>query len=231
MIWWHGVSSDDVRLIVERYPARPFPSRKTEIIPIPGRNGDHIEQQDAFENYIQPYEVYLSGEFHGSLPAVARAAARWLLVKGYQRLEDSYDRDIYRLAYVRGGQTFESYLNEFGRATIEFNCDPRRFLKSGDVPRALLNGSTLLNPTGFDALPIVTTHGSGAGTLTIGGRTLSLSDVNEAVIDCELQQVYRGTENLNSTASGSFFVLDDSAAVSWTGEITSVDIRPRWWYA
>lgn len=230
MIWWHGVSSDDVFLIVERYPARPMPARKGEAVPIPGRNGAHIEQQDAFENYIQPYEVYLSGEFHGHLPAVARAAARWLLVKGYQRLEDSYNLNEFRLAYVMGGQTFQSYLNEFGRAMIEFSCDPRRFLKNGDVPRPLVRGSTLLNPTGETALPILTLHGSGAGTLTLGGSTLTIPDVNETVIDCELKQIYRAGASLNGSSSGAFFALGDEAAVNWTGGITSVDIRPRWWY-
>lgn len=230
MIWWHGVSSDDVHLIVERYPSRPLPARKMEAISVPGRNGDHILQQDAFENYIQPYEVYLSGEFHGHLPAVARAAARWLMVKGYQRLEDSYNLDEFRLAFVQGGHRFESYLNEFGRATIEFNCDPRRFLKEGDLPRALTSGAVLLNPTGFEALPILTLRGSGSGTLTIGGNTLTIPNVNGTVVDCELKQIYRGTTSLNGTSSGTFPVLGESSAVSWSGGITGVEIRPRWWY-
>ena len=230
MIWWHGVSSDDVHLIVERFPSRPLPRRKGESVPIPGRNGDYLEMQDAYENYIQPYAVYLSGEVHGHLPAVARAAARWLMVRGYQRLEDSYNLDEFRLAAVWGGHSFESCLNEFGRAEIEFNCDPRRFLKEGDIARPLSKGSTLLNPTGETALPILTLHGSGSGTLTIGGLTLSISNVNETTVDCELKQIYRGSTSLNSSSSGAFFALGDSAEVTWTGGITSVDIRPRWWY-
>lgn len=230
MIWWHGVSSDDVHLIVERYPERPMPARKMEAIPIPGRNGDHIEQQDAFDNYIQPYEVYLSGEFHGHLPTVARAAARWLLVKGYQRLEDSYNLDEFRLAYVQGGQRFASYLNEFGRAVIEFNCDPRRFLQEGDVARPLQQGSTLLNPTGETALPILTLHGAGAGTLTLGEHTLEISDVDGTVIDCELRQIYRAGASINGSCSGTFFALGESSGASWTGGIEAVEIRPRWWY-
>lgn len=230
MIWWHGVSSDDVHLVVERYPARPTPARKGEAVSIPGRNGDYLELQDAFENYIQPYEVYLSGEFHGHLPAVARAAARWLLVKGYQRLEDSYNLEEFRLAYVRGGQTFESFLNEFGRATIEFNCDPRRFLKTGDVARPLIAGSVLYNPTGQTALPLIKLHGAGAGTITLGGNTLEISNVDETTVDCELRQIHRNGASINGSCSGTFFALGGESAVSWSGGIVSADIRPRWWY-
>lgn len=230
MIWWHGVASDDVHLIVERFPERPVAARKMSAVSIPGRNGDHIEQQDAFENVIQPYEVYLSGEFYGHLPTVSRAAARWLMVKGYQRLEDSYDMDVFRLAYIQGGERFENVLNEFGRATIEFNCKPQRFLKHGDLFRPASNGQRFINPTGFIALPQLLTHGSGAGALSLGGRTMTLSDVNETMIDCETCQVCRGTENLNDTASGAFFRLEDLADIAWTGGITGVEIRPRWWH-
>ena len=229
MIWWHGVSSDDVHLIVERYPARTVAARKVATVSIPGRNGDYIEQQDAFENVIQPYEVYLSGEFHGHLPTVSRSAAQWLMVKGYQRLEDSYDLDVFRFAHVQGGQSFESYLNEFGRATIEFNCKPQRFLKVGDLFRAVTNGQTLINPTAFTALPQLLLHGEGGGTVSVEERSLTLSDVNETMIDCETCQVYRGLENLNGTTSGRFFRLDSTAKISWAGGITGVEIRPRWW--
>ena len=77
MIFWNGKSSDDVRVIVERYPNRMIPARKIETISVPGRNGDLLIVQDAWENYTQSYDIYISAE-REKLPLMAHAAARWL---------------------------------------------------------------------------------------------------------------------------------------------------------
>lgn len=233
MIFWHGISSDDVNLIVEHYPARPIPKRKTEVFSIPGRSGDIIQTEDAWENVIQPYDIYLSAEEPG-LPIVARKAIEWLMVPGYQRLEDSYDPDIFRLAAFTGGQELENILNMFGRATIEFNCKPQRYLVSGARFLKLSNGGSLVNPTGYTALPTFRVYGSGAGVLTVGSYSLSLSDCDSIALDCEEEEAFRfvpnlGT-NLNSTVSGDYPRLSaGSSKISWSGGIRAVDVAPRWY--
>ena len=62
MIWWHGVSGDDVGVVVERYPDVIIPNRKQEKISVPGRSGDLLIQQDAFENVRQSYDIYISAD-------------------------------------------------------------------------------------------------------------------------------------------------------------------------
>ena len=89
MIWWHGISSDDVNVIVEHCPDVIFPSRKQEKISVVGRNGDLLIEQDAYENVMQRYDIYVSAE-KPRLPTISHTVAEWLMVKGYQRLEDSY---------------------------------------------------------------------------------------------------------------------------------------------
>lgn len=229
MIWFHGQSSDDLHLIVERYPERPVPRRKTDSVSVPGRSGDLLFPQEAFENVIQPYEVYISGEFNGKLPNVARHVMDWLMVPGYQRLEDSYDLEVYRLATFEGGTNFENTFNLFGRGTIEFNCKPQRFLKSGAIPRQITNGQTLVNPTICTALPLIVVSGSGAGTLRVGDNVLRLLDCNEVTLDSEIQDAYRGVENMNPTVSGEYGTLPaGNTVISWTGGISSVQLTPRW---
>lgn len=231
MIWWHGVSSEDVHLRVERLPARPIPERKGSSQSVEGRNGDLIDLQDAWANYIQPYEVYLSGEFHGGMQLVAREAVRWLMVKGYQRLEDSYDLGIFRLAYVKSGGSIANTQNSFGRTTIEFNCKPQRFLREGAVERQAPSGTVLLNPTGYIARPRIVVHGAGSGTLTVGGSTMTLADCNGVTIDCENQDVFRGITNLNSTVSGPFPLLGEGETeITWKGGITGLTIKPMWFF-
>ena len=229
MIWWHGISSDDVRVIVERCPNVIVPNRKQEKISVPGRSGDLLIQQDAFENVRQEYDIYISAEFQ-RLPTIAHKVAEWLCVKGYQRLEDSYWLDTFRLASFQGGIDIANVLNRFGRVTVEFDCKPQRFYKSGDFFLNITNGQKLHNPSPFTAKPLIVVQGSGAGTISDGTHTLTLSNCDNLTIDCDIMQIYQGTTNRNSYGSGSFpEFAEGETTITMTGGITSMKLKPRWW--
>lgn len=231
-IVWAGQNSDDLRVVVERCPAQPRPRRRQEAQTIPGRNGDLLFVEDAYDNYIQPYEIYLSAE-QLCLPRAARAVAQWICApRGYQRLEDSYEPDVFRMAYYAGPLELSNILNRFGRATIEFNCKPQRYLKSGERAIALAqSGAKVYNP-GMTALPLITVYGSGAGTLTAGGRTVHLKSIDEyLVLDSDTQNAYKGMLNKNSTISAPEFPVlpPGESTVTWTGGVQRVEVVPRWW--
>ena len=233
MIFWAGRSSDDVHVVVERYPSVELAGRKLDTQSVPGRNGDLLFPQNAYQNYVQAYEIYVSAE-RIRLPRAMREVANWLCgPAGYQKLEDSYDVETYRRAYFAGPLDVESILHRFGRATIEFNCQPQRFLRAGDVSVQAAQGQALLNPTAFAALPLITVTGTGAGTLTVGDVTVTINSMPRGVIvlDSDTQNAYYGAFNLNSTISAPEFptLLAGESAVRWTGGITSVEIIPRWW--
>ena len=233
MIFWNGKSSDDLHVIVEHYPERIYPARKLECISIPGRNGDIVRAEDSFENYTQPYDIYVSGEFHGGLPALARRIGAWLMApEGYCKLIDSYDVNCFRYAYFQGPVNFENIFNNFGRATIEFNCQPCRFLIDGQNPVHFTGTGKMINSHGFAARPQITVTGSGKGTVTVGGRTVTLSKITSGMIlDSLTQNAYLGSSNLNGDISAAEFpvLLPGESAISFTGGVTALDIIPRWW--
>lgn len=233
MIFWAGKSSDDVHVIVERYPSITLAARKLETQAVPGRNGDLLFAQNAYQNYIQRYEIYVSAECR-RLPRAMRDVAAWLCgPSGYQKLEDSYDVDTYRKAYFAGPLDVESVLHRFGRAGIEFSCQPQRFLRIGDEPIRAVNGQMLRNPTPFTALPRITVTGTGAGTLTVGDVTVTINGMprGAVVFDSDTQNAYYGAYNLNSTISAPEFptLPAGETVVRWTGGIAGVEIIPRWW--
>ena len=229
MIWWHGKSSDDVGVIVEHSPEITIPTRKRDKISIQGRSGDLLMEQDAYENYTQTYEIYISAE-RPRLTTISHTIAEWLMVKGYQRLEDSYWLDTFRLATYIGGTNIENVLNRFGRASIEFDCKPQRYYKSGEIAISVENGQSLYNLSPFTAKPLITVNGSGNGAISDGVHTLTLTDCNGITIDCDILQLFKGTENKNSVGSGSFLELGaGETEISWSGGITGVTIIPRWW--
>lgn len=232
MISWAGTNSDTLGVIVEHYPIRVLPERVQTATEIAGRNGALLMVDGNWQNYEQEYEVYISAEKRGLVRA-ARAVAEWLTAPvGYQRLEDSYEPDVYRMAFYEGGQDIESILNRFGRATISFNCKPQRFLKSGEATKSFTAAGSLTNITRFDALPMITVYGSGAGTVTVGGITVTLSAIDEyTVLDCELMDAYKGSVNKNPTVTATEFpkLVPGVNTISFSGGVTSLEIMPRWW--
>lgn len=234
MITWDGITSDSLNCIVERYPTYTVPQRKQSAISVPGRNGDLLLQQQAYSNYIQGYDIYLSGPRNNSkLPDVARAVAAWLNVGGYRKLVDDYTPGSYRMAFFQGPMDLENTFNLYGRTTIEFNCKPQRFLNSGDTAQTIsTSGGTITNPTAFNAKPLITVYGSGAATLQVGEYVCTLSSIDESItLDSDTENAYKGTTNLNSKVTIPDFpeLAPGDNEITWTGGITSVEIIPRWW--
>lgn len=216
---------------VEKYPSYAAPARKTELISISGRNGDIIMAQDAFESYTQEYEVYISAE-QRLLPRVARMVADWIYApKGFAKLEDTYDLDTFRMAAYTGNLDIENVMNRFGRVRLEFLCQPQRWYKTGQYPVQIESGTILKNPSAFVAQPLITVTGNGAGQLIVGDRTVDILSLNgEMVLDCETQNATINGENANMNIRAvEFPVLGQSSTVTWSGDITSVEIVPRWW--
>lgn len=232
MILWAGVSSDDVGVVVEHYPALPRPARRVTAVTVPGRNGELLFDEGTYENYIQPYDIYISAEAQ-KIPFASRAAVDWLYAPtGYQKLQDSYEPDVYRMAYFVGPQDLENILNRFGRATIGFNCKPQRYLNSGQTPVALTAAGSITNPTRYAALPLIKVTGTSAATLSVGGTTVRFLSLNGTVtLDSETQNAYSGVTNLNHTVSAPTYpaLAPGANGVSWAGGITKVEITPRWW--
>ena len=125
---YNGINCESFGMFVEKFPSRPFPTKKVTTYNILGRNGDLIVEHGGYNNVIQEYEVYVNGSGSGLQTNLA-AIARWLLygASGYAKLIDTYDPSIYREARVVGGEEFINSLNRFGKATLQFDCKPQRY--------------------------------------------------------------------------------------------------------
>lgn len=225
-IWFNGKSSDDLHVVVEYFPDFPIPQRKYERTSVAGRNGDIISMQPAFENITKVYKVYINA-MKERLPAVAHSVAEWLLQTDYCRLEDTYEQDYYRMAFFTGGNSIENILNRMGRAELEFTCRPQKWLKSGEYFITPVNGQKLINPTPFTAAPVIKTAGN--GSITIGGKTLTIAGTTGTVtLDCENENAYQNSANLNNKVSGEFPTITGAETISWTG-LSAVSVQPNWW--
>lgn len=223
-------------LKVEKYPNIPAPAKRFETYSVPGRSGDLHIFECSFANISKSYDCYFHADFLVS--EVAHEIKRWLLAnQGYQRLVDAYDGEHYHRATVLNEITFENWMNKYARFTVNFSCDPRAFLLSGDHSLSLEeSGSILTNGFSFPAKPIVTVYGSGSGTLTVGARTVTLLDIGgEIILDSEDMEAYRITngvaESQNRNISAPEFpeLFPGENMISWSGGVERVEIVPRWY--
>ena len=230
VIIFNNKSSADCRIQVAHPPGYAYPERDYTITHIPGRNGDIIQDNGSYKNVERTYEVSFDAP-NEDFATYANAVSAWLhSTTGYARLEDSYEPNYYRMAIYQESNIFENLYNQAGTATIVFECKPQRFLKTGDNDITIQNSLTIMNPTGFEAYPLFKVTGT-SGVLTVNGNSITFSSIDDFVmLDCELQDAYKENINKNSTISGTFPVLKPgSNTISWTGGITSVTMKPRWW--
>lgn len=230
VIIFNNKSSADCRIQVAHPPGYAYPERDYTITHIPGRNGDIIQDNGCYKNVERTYEVSFDAPDE-DFATYANAVSAWLhSTTGYARLEDSYEPNYYRMATYQESNIFENLYNQAGTATIVFECKPQRFLKTGDNIITIQNSLTIMNPTGFEAYPLFKVTGT-SGVLTVNGNSITFSSIDDYVIlDCELQDAYKENINKNSTISGTFPVLKpDSNTIRWTGSISSVTMKPRWW--
>lgn len=240
VITYDGVASTDYGIVVSEAPVFERPNRKQTIIQVPGRNGSVIFPEDAWEDVVRSYNVWLSenvtedsgGDKSGYLVEYVDAYEAFLnSKKGYVRLEDSFEPDIYRLAYYSGGDAFSNEMTQYGRASLRFTCRPERFLKSGETPVSVTNGATLTNPTRFASKPIIHIEASNQTiSVSIGGKTITAEVADYINIDCERMNAYRlPVENKNDKISGSFPTIPSgSNTIGITGTYTKVEITPNY---
>ena len=225
-----GKSSLDFGLRISGESTYNSPRRKFEEVTVAGRNGTLLLDENAFENISVEYPAYTVDD----MPQRVRDFENYMnSFSGYQRLEDTYAPDVYRLAQYKGGLEVKSkgYMNRQGQFNIVFNCKPQRFLKSGEVPQTFTANGNFYNRSNFPSLPLLRIYGSGAGTVGIGSYTITISQIDEYVdIDCELMDAYKGGTNCNANVSfnaDEIKILSGTNGITFTGNITSVILTPR----
>lgn len=226
-----GEASSDYGMVIAEAPAFERGKRKTTVYNVPGRNGSVIVQQDAWEDVPRNYKVWLTLDGKQALNEAVDAVEGWLnSVKGYQRLEDNFEPEIFRLAYYNGGDEFSNMAMMAGEGTIRFTCRAERFYKSGEQAITVTNGTKIYNPTRYTSKPLIHIEGSGTVTVSIGGNTISASVTDYINIDSDTMNAYRlPAENKNGDISGSFPVIPAGAqTIGITGTTTKVTVVPRW---
>lgn len=207
------------------------PERNVQTQEVAGRNGNLLFDMGNFRNITIKYPAAIKTDMPSRIRDFLNFAGSQV---GYQRLEDTYHPYEYRMARFQSKLSIDSagYMNRSGQFTLEFDCKPQRFLKSGEDPIDFTAAGILYNRTEFEAKPLLRVFGSGAGSVGIGSQTITISAINEYVdIDCEIMDAYKGAVNCNGNVSftDDIVLKPGNNNIAKSGNITRVRITPRWW--
>ena len=227
--WLDGKCCGDYGIRLQGPVEFESPTPKISTVSIPGRNGDLHFYEGAYNNVAGSVECFV---LHRNVEQILPEISKWLLLKaGYRRLETSDELNCYRLARITNGPEIGVRMRILAPFSIEFDCHPQKFFKSGEHPLFFDSATSLYN-SNFPALPLIKINGTGAGNLYVGEYTVKILELEDYImLDSNLQDAYRDTQNKNNTiATEAFPVLKPGeSTISWDGGIESIEITPRWW--
>lgn len=232
--WFHFNnlnSYDDLQAVVTSKTPYSAPAPDITMQTIPGRSGDLIIDNGRYKNVDVSYTCAIVTTEEFCRAARRIRAALLSQGNGYKRLFDSYDADYFRLATIEKAVTITQNGIHDGALSVTFNCKPFQYSHAGQRVITLTGGGKIVNYEKFPALPYIKIIGNGAVTLNVNGVEFPISEVNEYVeIDSESMNTYKGAENKNATAANliypSFSAGENS--IGWTGDVSAVQIIPRW---
>lgn len=186
-----GVKSSDYGIYISGEGVFNAPERDVEVINIPGRDGAYILDRGNFKNIQVAYPAFNQessmDDFITAVDAFRNALSS---LRGYQRLSDTFHPDEYRMAALVNGIEVKPvlYNDSTSKFNLVFNCKPQRFLKSGELPVSISSGDEIINPTLFDAKPLIKFNAGGNGTITIGDKVVTVLNAEVGNVDLSLSR-------------------------------------------
>ena len=229
--YFNGCLASDLGIRLQGPMTFSAPKPRVTTYTVPGRNGDLTYTENAFENITGKASCF---SLQRNVDLTLLGLGPWMFSEGgYKRLETTEEPEIYRMAYVSNPHNTEIRMRLLAPFEIEFSCMPQRFYKGGEQKIDLKSGDVLHN-IGMTALPLLELTGTGAGTMSVGSVTVSISEIGGALtIDCATQNAYSGTLNKNGVLTLSNRVYPSlppgDTPITWSGGITAVTCTPRWW--
>lgn len=173
-----GVNSADFGIYISGEGVFNAPKRDVEMITIPGRNGAFALDNGRFENIEVTYPAFNHepNDYDTFAQRLSDFRNAICAQRGYQRLEDTFHPDEYRMAAYIGGLDIKPIkYNTASEFDITFDCKPQRWLKDGETAITMASGDTLTNPTLFESSPFL--EAEGEGSINFNGYEIDLDGV------------------------------------------------------
>lgn len=223
---WNDTDCRQYGIHVTEQPPVTIPAERSTQTNVPGRPGSltQLEGDDVYDDLLLTATCFISD------PAQIPAIAAWL--KGSGTVTFANRTGGYYKARIANQIPFEKVLrgNPHCAFSVNFRCFPFWYQEDAASITVNTSGTIVTNPGSVYAEPILTVYGSGDITLMVGTTIVELEDISGSILlDCALKEAYLGNALMNDHMTGEFPVLKPGAnAVSWSGTVTKVEIKPNW---
>lgn len=223
---FNGLRCTAFGIHVSEQPPITLPSERVSFTDVPGRSGSltTLEGDYVYEDLLLTATCFVK-----DMERIDEIAS---YLKGSGTVTFANRQDGFYYGRIVNQIPFEKILrgNPHRSFSVNFRCKPFFYLNDVQPITLTSSGTFITNPGSVPSEPVVTVTGSGEITLMVGMSIVELSDMNGSItLDSELQEAYHGSTSLNNRMSGDFPVLlPGQNAVSWTGNVTRVEIQPNW---
>lgn len=225
---WRGARCTAYGVHVLEQPPLSMPSERATFIDVPGRSGSltTLQGDDVYDDLLLTAQCMISD------PARIPKLCAWL--KGSGKVTFANRQGGFYNARIVNQIAFEKILrgNPHRSFAVNFRCKPFWYAE-GITPITLTTSGTFItNPGNVGSEPVITVYGSGDITLMVGMTITELFGISGSItLDTPLMEAYAGITSANSHMSGDFpILLPGTNAVSWSGYVTKIELRPNWRY-
>lgn len=222
---WSGIRCTQYGIHVLEQPPVTIPSERVTFTDVPGRSGSltQLEGDDVYD------DIVLTATCQIADPSRIPEIAAWL--RGSGTVTFANRQGGYYHAHVVNQIPFEKILrgNPHRSFAINFRCKPFWYLSDVEPITLTTSGTFITNPGSVASEPVITVYGSGEITLMVGMTITELEITDKITLDTPLMEAYSGSTSMNSCMSGDFpSLLPGKNAVSWSGNVSRVEIQPNW---
>ena len=222
---WNGVRCTQYGIHVLEQPPVTIPSERVTFTDVPGRSGSltQLEGDDVYDDMVLTATCLIAD------PSRIPEIAAWL--RGSGTVTFANRQGGFYHARVVNQIPFEKILrgNPHRSFAINFRCKPFWYLSDVGLITLTTSGTFITNPGSVASEPVIAVYGYGEITLMVGMTITELEITDKNTLDTPLMEAYSGSTSMNSCMSGDFpSLLPGKNAVSWSGNVSRVEIQPNW---
>lgn len=219
-------NSREMKVVVTQLPAITGAESRGEWLDIAGRHGSAFVSDNAMNAVDMSVSLYVYPE------ADPNAVIEWLSGEGDLRFNDW--GWFWKAARTAAFTMTPCTMNDGWYASVTFKVQPHRYLWPEAADIVLTSPTVLQNPCSGESAPIITVNGSGDIDLMVGSSTVMIDGLNGNIeIDCDSKTAFINGDMANTSIHmvGDWPAIETpTCGINWSGNVTSVTIRPRYRY-
>ena len=235
---FNGSKLSELGAVIRQRPTHIISLPSLSFVEKPCKSGDEIITYSRYNNISYKIPIRALPVFCDlTLEEFTRKLAEWLVTENYGIYRDTYNSGYFRYGIVSEISEIIGIEEDVYECEITLNFQP--FLYSDEGQNLLTYSSTnnsinltLINPEVVPSEPIIKITGSGNFTLTINGKNIYLTNVeNFIIIDKSKEDVYDNSGSCNGKINAVelpiFKTGTNTIAVTGNNAFT-LEITPNW---